>query len=624
MHDVADIRAPVTGRRDIAKLEERPYDEAVPVTGPYAIIERAARLWPERNAIAYLASGDPAAPPLYYDYRALRERVVQAANLFRSLGVGAADAVALLVPNIPASHFALWGAELAGRVCPINFMLQPAHIAELLRASGAKVLVALGPNRDLAIWDKVAELRRAVPSLAAVLYLDADEAPGDGALSFEAELAKQPTTLSFERKIARGDIAAYFHTGGTTGAPKLARHTHGNQAHTGWTSGLFYDLGPNDVLINGFPLFHVAGTFVFALSVFAAGGQIVLPTRLGLRNADFVRNYWRFVEHYRVTMLAAVPTFIATLLNTDPAGADLASVRALLTGGSPLPAELAAAFERRYAKPVRNILGMTECAGIVSIEPLRAPRVPGSVGLPLPFTEVRALRFGAEGAKLGEICAPGETGIVALRGPHVGPGYTDAARNPGMFEQGWLISGDLGHVDDEGRVFITGRSKDLIIRGGHNIDPAMIEEAAALHPAVELAAAVGAPDAYAGELPVLFVTLKPGAAAGERDLLAHLERHIAERPALPKRVTVLPALPVTAIGKIYKPALRLRAIETAFAAQLAPAETGTTTIRIEGIENGARLAARVHVSGANDCKGSEAEIAGLLRDFAIEWSIVWH
>jgi fatty-acyl-CoA synthase len=618
------LRPVIRDRSDIERFEARRYEDAVPVSGPLAIIERAARLWPERVALTYLAAGDLASPASEISYRELLARTLQAANLFRRLGVGEGDAVGLLLPNIPGAHYALWGAEIAGRACPINFMLQPAHIAELLRAARAKVLVALGPNRDLAIWDKIEAVRRAAPELNAVLHLDSDEPPSGGALGFEAACAGEPDRLTFERRPKRDDIAAYFHTGGTTGAPKLAQHTHGNQAHTSWTAGLFYDLGPDDTLINGFPLFHVAGTFVFGLAAFAAGSRIILPTRLGMRHPEFVRNYWRFVERQRVTMLAAVPTVMATLISLDPAGADLSSVRALLTGGSPLPNELAAAFEQRYGKPVRNILGMTESAGLVAIEPLQAPRVPGSVGLPLPFTEVRAMRLGAGGVKLDELCAPGETGVVALRGPHVGPGYTDPARNAGMFEQGWLVSGDLGHVDANGRVYITGRAKDLIIRGGHNIDPAMIEEAALRHPAVEVAAAVGAPDAYAGELPVLFVTLKPGATAAESEILAHLERNIAERPALPKRVTILDAVPVTPVGKIYKPALRLRAIETALGAQLAPAATGGTTIRVEAVEDGAKIAAIVHVAPGADCKGVEAEIAGLLRDYAIEWRIAWH
>lgn len=389
-------------------------------------------------------------------------------------------------------------------------------------------------------------------------------------------------------------------------------------------AGLFYDLRPGDRLINGFPLFHVAGSFVYGLAAVAAGATLVLPTRLGYRHTGFMKNYWRFAAREHVTMLSGVPTILATLLEVPRGTADLSAVRAMFTGGAPLPPELAAAFERQHGIPVRNIFGMTECAGLVAIEPLRAPRVPGSVGLPLPFSDVLAVELGSGRAQLDRKCAPGETGVIVLRGPHVSPGYTDPARNDGVFESGWLVSGDIGHIDDAGRVHLSSRAKDLIIRGGHNIDPALIEEVAQRHPAVAMAAAVGAPDAYAGELPVLFVTLKPGAETSEPELLEFLGARVAERPALPKRVTILESMPVTAIGKTYKPALRARALERALGEHLSPAAAGETSIRVEGSDEGGRIGAIVHVSGCSDCKGTEAEISGLLRNFAIGWRIAWH
>lgn len=241
-------------------------------------------------------------------------------------------------------------------------------------------------------------------------------------------------------------------------------------------------------------------------------------------------------------------------------------MRLMLTGGSPLPTELADAFERVVKKPVRNILGMTECAGVVTIEPFHGPRVPGSTGLALPFTEVRAFPMAPE-IDFTAPCPPGETGVIALRGPNVSPGYSEKSRNAGTFESGWLISGDLGHVDAEGRIFVTGRAKDVIIRGAHNIDPAIIEDALLLHPDVAIAAAIGQPDSYAGELPVAYVTLKAGAAVDAEALLAFVAPRVGEPAARPKSVSILPEMPVTPIGKIYKPALRAlatrRAIEEA-------------------------------------------------------------
>jgi len=161
--------------------------------------------------------------------------------------------------------------------------------------------------------------------------------------------------------------------------------------------------------------------------------------------------------------------------------------------------------------------------------------------------------------------------MFALRGPHVGPGYSDTARNAGTFENDWLISGDLGHIDAEGRLFITGRAKDVIIRGSHNIDPSVIEDALMAHPEVAIAAAIGQPDAYAGELPVAYVTLKANATVDGEALRRYLGPIIGEPAALPRHVSVLPDLPMTPIGKIYKPALRVLATRRAVAEALSSA-----------------------------------------------------
>jgi fatty-acyl-CoA synthase len=256
-----------------------------------------------------------------------------------------------------------------------------------------------------------------------------------------------------------------------------------------------------------------------------------------------------------------------------PVDADIRSVQVAYTGGSPLPAELAAQFERVLHIPVRNILGMTESAGLVCIEPFAAPRVPGSVGLRLPYTRVRVVHWLDGAVQMDRECEAGETGVIVIHGPHVSPGYSDANRNAGMFQtlangEHWLISGDLGHLDAQGFCHITGRAKDVIIRGSHNIDPGLVEDAFLAHPDVALCAAVGEPDAYAGELPVAFVTLKPGRAAHAEAvarLLAEVAPSVYERPAVPKRLTVLEAMPMTAVGKIFKPALRLKAIEVKLA-----------------------------------------------------------
>ncbi len=631
---------------DIRALEAQPYDAVVPVTSTYALLERSTRLWGTRPALTFLESGERDAPARTVDYATLLANVRRAANLFRSLGVGPDDAVAILAPNLPEAHYALWGAEIAGRACPINNQLNVEHIAALLKAANAKVLVALGPNAELDIWSKVLALQAS--GVTQVLQIEAGldsvamntggsigsagaAAADSNVQIFQHALAGQPDQLTFDPALTRDRIAACYHTGGTTGAPKFALHTHGNQVHTSWFAPRYYGFDEHTVEINGFPLFHVAGAFVYGLSCLAVGAQQILPTLTGMRNAAFVRNYWHHCGRFGVTALAGVPTVLAALMNVPRGNANTATVRIALTGGSPLPTELADQFEAHTGLPVRNILGMTESAGLLSIGLLHAPRVAGSTGLRLPYSQVKAVRMNAGEPDFSHTCAPGETGIIVACGPHVSPGYTDARRNAGMFTaDGWLISGDLGHVDAAGNIFITGRAKDVIIRGAHNIDPGMVEEAFLAHPDVSMCAVVGEPDAYAGELPVAFITLKPGVMAGAaagagadldsiaNAILVAIAPRIAERPAVPKRVTVIDAMPMTAIGKIHKPTLRLRAIETKLGEMLAALTSAIVTV--QGRDDGGVLSAVLHVASAENQSKLEDDVRKILGGIALHYT----
>jgi fatty-acyl-CoA synthase len=603
----------IMGADSLTEIEAHPIEHWQPASSMYGLLQQAASRWGDRPALTYLPSGDPDAAPEVATYAGLLRDVTRAANLFHALGVGPDDSVALMAPNMPDTHFALWGAETVARACPINILLDAAHAGELMRAARAKVLVVLGPDADVPVWSRVAELKER----SGVAHVLAIGAPVDGETDFRARLKKQPADrLTFDRVLDRSTPAALFHTGGTTGTPKLAQHTHGNQLHTSWCAGLFYDLGPNDVMLNGFPLFHVAGAFVYGSACFAVGANQVLPTRLGMRNAVFIRNIWRFVEKHRVSVIGGVPTVLAGLMKTTAGSADINSWRLMLTGGSPLPSELAAAFEAQFRRPVRNIFGMTESAGLVTIEPALTPRVAGSTGLRLPYSTIKAVPLQGD-VDVSKSCPTGETGVLVLSGPHVGPGYTDPARNAGTFVDGWLVSGDLGHVDAEGRVFVTGRAKDVIIRGAHNIDPATIEEAVSQHPAVEMCAAIGQPDGYAGELPVAYVTLKAGAVATAEDIVAFANPRIADPPARVKRVEIVDAMPLTAIGKIYKPRLRQRATEWAFGEALAPLGL---PVDLRSAESNGAVAVTIGMRRGD--AAADTAVRDALRDFAVPYSIV--
>jgi acyl-coenzyme A synthetase/AMP-(fatty) acid ligase len=226
---------------------------------------------------------------------------------------------------------------------------------------------------------------RRVPDRPALIFLPngrADDAP-----IVPTHAALLDAAAVFDERPAPTDLAACFHTGGTTGAPKPVRHGHANQAHAAWFMGLGYGLGPGDAVLNGFPLFHVAGAICHGLAELAHGASIVVPSQTGMRNRGFIGDHWRLVERVRISILTGGPTFLTTLLNLPLDGADISSARVLVTGGSPLPPPLADAFEARFGVPVRALLGMTEACGIVSLEPLAAARVPQGRGWPLPFSE---------------------------------------------------------------------------------------------------------------------------------------------------------------------------------------------------------------------------------------------
>lgn len=597
---------------DIVAIERDGLSAFLPQASPFEIIAASAQRWPDRTAIRYITEvGSPETDQIL-TYHQFADRIRQAANLFHRLGVGETDAVAILAPHVLSTQIALWAAEVAGRACPINPLLPPDHIVALLKASGVKVALVLGDNDDMPLWTRLVPALRDAGCLTHILDCDADRATDGSDGCFESLLAGENVdALDFTVGGDDNAIAAFFHTGGTTGAPKLALHTRRNQAFVGRSAALMYDLGPDDIVVNGFPLFHVAGAFVYGLSVLASGGSLLIPTRLGMRNQAFVRSVWRQVAHYGVTVIGGVPTVMSALMAV-PVDANISSMRVMLTGGSPLPTELADAFERTVGKPVRNILGMTECAGVVTIEPFHGPRTPGATGLRLPFTEVRAFRADANVADLSKPCAPGETGIIALRGPNVSPGYSNPKRNSGTFEKGWLISGDLGHVDADGRVHVTGRAKDVIIRGAHNIDPALIEDALLQHPDVAIAAAVGQPDAYAGEIPVAYVTLKADTTIEPEDLRRFIASRI-EPAAQPRSIVVLKEMPVTPVGKIYKPALRVLATRRAIEEALSKVGLWSACVTLDVGE----AATVIRVDDLTKIDAAKAALVGMPIDYMI-------
>jgi fatty-acyl-CoA synthase len=559
------VSSPVQSLADIHRIEATPLAQAVPWASTYALIRASAEVHAEQPALTFLHTGQPGGKSTTWTYRSLLQGIHQTANLLHQLGVSPEDAVGVLLPGGLAYHLALWGGEAAGIVQPLNPLLSDEKLLSLLQASNAKVLIAHCAEDDSQLRAKALRLQTQLPSLKTVLLVNPDGGPlpeGDalpaGAQDFHALRATQEAEhLVSQRVFQPTDIAAYFHTGGTTGAPKLARHSHGAQVFTAWANATMQGFQASDVTINGYPLFHVAGVLPGALCSLAVGMHVVIPTEAMFRNREVVQNYWRLVAHHRCTLMSGVPTVLAALAGVPLQGADISTLRAVRTGAAPLPPELAQRFEQAFGLHINESLGMTETAGLSTVAPPGLTAPAGCVGWPLPHARVRIVALNSDDQATSHTLPADEKGMVLYQGPNLFSGYLDAAETARSFTpDGWLITGDVGFIDTQGRLHLSGRAKDLIIRGGHNIDPKVIEDALGAHPAVALCAAVGAPDAYAGELPVAFATLKPGSQVTEAELLAFTAERVDEGPAKPKSITVLNTMPVTNVGKIYKPELR--------------------------------------------------------------------
>ncbi|WP_020205559.1 acyl-CoA synthetase [Cupriavidus sp. WS] len=555
----------VATQDDIASFEQVPLEaRALPVSVYEAIRARAA-LQPGAPAIRYLPDGSDLGVEMAWSYAELVARITQIANFLSALGVGRADRVGILMPNTPEAHACLWAAETVGVACPINFMLEPSQISSILEEAGCKVLIAFGPHPDFDIWEKCQALRAGglthvlratMAGVAESAGDDGEGAGGPAVLALAGYRACPADALSFAAVTDAATTAALFHTGGTTGAPKLAMHSHGNQVANSWAQALSMHMAPGHVRLCGLPLFHVNGAIANGLVLYMAGACLVLTGLKGYRDAGVVRNFWRIVDKYKAQSFAAVPTFLVSLAQVEIGDADISSLEFLRCGTAPLSRQLAHDFAALSGVDIMEGYGLTEGTSVSAMNPRFGEKRIGSVGLRMPYQRVQIRRM-ERGAAPGALCADNEYGLVYISGPNVIAGYLDAAETAAVFTpDGWYNTGDIGRFDADGYLWLTGRQKDIIIRGGHNLDPRMIEEALYAHPDVQHAAAIGRPDRYTGEMPVAYVTLRPGARVDSESLLRFAAERIPERAAVPKCVKIIREMPLTSVGKIFKPPLR--------------------------------------------------------------------
>ena len=565
----------------------------------YQRLEQTRDAHPNRNAVSFQLKSGPKDKAETLTWTELARKTTQAANLFRSLGVGEKDTVAYLLPSINETVITLMGAMTAGIVSPINPLLEDDHIAAILKQSGAKVLVTLKsfPKTDLA--QKAAAAAALAPNVEHIIEIDLLKHMGPPLSwivpfirpkggtehsakvhDFETALAGQNADSLDFAESGKDRFCSYFHTGGTTGMPKIAQHRFSGILYNGWCGDeMLYDA--TDTVLCPLPLFHVFAAYPIWLGCLTSGAHMVLPTPAGYRGDGVFDNFWKLIERWQATFLVTVPTAAAALMQR-PIDADVSSLKSAFCGSAALPVETFKKFENSTGVNILEGYGMTEATCLVSCNPVEGEKKIGSVGIPMPYTDVKIYHCDSAGNVQKE-CDVDEVGEICIANPGVmvSETYTDATKNVGLYANDhYLRSGDLGRIDSDGYIWITGRAKDLIIRGGHNIDPAMIEEALAAHPAVSFVGAIGQPDASVGEMPCAYVELNEGANASVDELMAFAEEHVQERAAVPKYIEILPELPKTAVGKVFKPDLRRMAITRTYNAALEQAGVAASVAKV--------------------------------------------
>jgi long-chain acyl-CoA synthetase len=459
------------------------------------------------------------------------------AHALRRLGVAEGDRVVVMLPNCP-EVMQSYGAILkcGGVIVPVIFLLGEKEVAHILADSEAKVVIT---SSDL--LSKVEGQIGVLPTLRHVLLVDGD---GDSRTrSLGQECAGERDAFG---AVDRGpdDLAVILYTSGTTGVPKGVALSHANLESNARSAASLHELRREDWAVAVLPLSHSYG-----LTVMNAGH--ILGTRAALLRWFHPEAVLQTIQDFRAVSMSAVPTMLVYLLNYPDAGRfDTSSMRVWGSGAAPLPVEVVEPFERKFGGKILEGYGLTEASPVVSAHRLSGPRKLGSVGPAIPGVEISIQDD--DDRRLGV----GEVGEVCVKGPNVMAGYY---RNPEetarTLRGGWLHTGDMGRLDEDGFLFIVERKKDLIIRGGFNIYPREVEEALYAHPSVAEAAVIGMKDPLMGEDVLAFVVLKDGQRASAEEIGAFCETRLA-RFKCPKQIRFVGSLPKSPIGKILRKELR--------------------------------------------------------------------
>lgn len=547
-------------RRDFEALDAG----AIEATSLYGAILDSARRFPDKPAVIELLSAEPGGATRQISYADMADGITRRANVLRSLGLRAGDPVLFLPPQSLDALLAFWAAQAGAAVAPVNAFLGPAAIAEIARGCGARAIISGPAGAGCGTFALAEAVMRQVPGIAHHLVIAGPA--GEKAIDLAAAACERAGSELDGPAPTLDDIGAFFPTGGTTGAPKIARLSHRNLLVGSFAAAHVTSLDEDHVVPAGLPLFHVGGGVIGTTRAMLLGHTLVLLTDAGYRSPAVVANFWKLARDYGFTQIITVPTAFGDLLRTyDGEGHAIGFATA---GASKLPPSLVDDYRKTLGIDLLEGYGMTECSGFCTANPRGLPARAGSGGLQSPFYRVKIVMLDDE-QRFVRDCASGELGHIAVSGPGVFEGYIDPRQTQEKLIAGmpggerWIDAGDLGTLDNDGYLWVVGRAKDLIIRGGHNIDPAPIEDALLQHPSVADAAVVALPDARVGELPIAFVQLDEGAALDADAIRAFCAEHVPDRAGVPVRVIALGELPRTAMRKIFKPELRRQAAQLA-------------------------------------------------------------
>ena len=457
----------------------------------------------------------------------------------KDLGVKRGDRVILQMPNCPEvlqSFSAVW--RIGAVIVPINYLIGEEETAYIYRDSGAKVVIS-----SRAFLPKIHAGRLKAPEVKTVILID-DDVP-EGTLSYH-QLVENSDEEHEIVETEDDDIAALIYTAGTTGRPKGVIHTHHSLYANAKMQYETVPLPDGMTSISVLPLCHSFGIATMNNGLFRTGRTVLL-------NSFDMDVIFSSIEKYQAKIMAGVPTmYVYMLLYPEPKKYNLSSMKYWISGSAPLALETCNKFKEVFGFEIIEGWGLTEAGANNSCNPFDGLKKIGSIGLPMIGTEMLIVDDS------GKELAPGQEGEIIIRGPMLMKGYWQKPEETAdILKDGWLYTGDVGYVDDDGYFWITDRKKDLIIKGGENLSPRTIEEVLFTCPKVSEASVIGIKDDVYGEDIKAFVVLNPGEKATEEEIVNFCRMKLTNF-LLPKKVVFLQALPKSLVGKVLKKELRKR------------------------------------------------------------------